>query len=115
MDRRDFSKTQRLRRNDCKPWPRAIGLRAGDPLAPELTGSVEASFRGLGQDRMGHLGIVGVQTIDQGHVKTRTPEKACDLEKAQGLGPEIVGREIENPGVDEQNRRFHVIGLIRRV
>jgi hypothetical protein len=44
-----------------------------------------------------------IQAVDIGDLNTVMPQHGSNDEKAHGFGPEIVGREIMDPGVDEKN------------
>ena len=40
-------------------------------------------------------------------LKPKFSEISGDIKKAQGLGPEVKGREVINPGVYKNKMRFH--------
>jgi hypothetical protein len=45
--------------------------------------------------------MVYVQTVDEVDLEAAVSEVSCDIEESQRFGPEIVGRKIVNPGIDE--------------
>jgi hypothetical protein len=55
--------------------------------------------------------MVSIQTIDEVQTAIRVfPQQGADIKKSQGLHPEIIGRKIEYPWIDEKNvlRRGHL-------
>jgi hypothetical protein len=44
----------------------------------------------------------GIQAIQEADCKTLFCKKGGQVQQAQGPGKKIVGREIVNPGVDEE-------------
>lgn len=59
-----------------------------------------------------------VEAVDQGYVPSVFSQKAGQGEEAKRSYPEIVGSEVSDPGVDEENvrgRMFHVKHLLVKV
>jgi hypothetical protein len=44
-----------------------------------------------------------IQAIDVGYRQTMGSEQGCQGEQPQWFGPEIIGSEIMDPGVDQKN------------
>ena len=57
-----------------------------------------------------------IQAVDIGDPNTVMPQHGSDDEKTHGFGPEIIGRKIMDPGVDEQDMRCiadrHIFSII---
>ena len=41
-------------------------------------------------------------------VEAGVPEITCKIEEPEWLGPEVIGREIVNPGINEDKCRRHL-------
>jgi hypothetical protein len=51
--------------------------------------------------------MMDIQTINQMDSESATPEIACKVEEAKGLGPEIICCKVIYPGIDEYKCLFH--------
>ena len=67
------------------------GRRGGDDLL-----GVAAGAEGPGPD------VGDIQAVQQMNLRALGPKPAGQIEQPQGPGKEIVGREIVDPGVDEE-------------
>ena len=47
------------------------------------------------------------QTVDEADSESGPPQGSGEKEKAQGPGPQIIGREVINPRVNEKQERRH--------
>jgi len=54
-----------------------------------------------------HFRVMDVEAIDELDLKAASPQVGGKIEQAKGLGPEVVGREVVDPGVDEDERGIH--------
>jgi len=52
--------------------------------------------------------MVHLQTINQMDFEPAAPEGTGKIEKAQRLGPEVIGRKVVYPGVDQDKIRCHM-------
>jgi hypothetical protein len=64
----------------------------------EFTGSVRPAG---GQWRF-PAGVINVQAVNQAELIACRPQGRTQFQETQRPGPEIIGREIVNPGVDEE-------------
>ncbi len=84
-------------------------VRLLDAVAPETPGDIGKGRRG-GNDLLGvaagaegtGAAVVHIQAIEEVDLRPQAPEPARQIEEPQGAGKEIIGCEIVDPGVDEQ-------------
>ena len=46
--------------------------------------------------------MADIEAVDIGDGPTIFNEKGSEIEEPQGLSPEVIGREVVNPGVDQE-------------
>ena len=51
--------------------------------------------------------MMDIQTVNEVDFEPAAPQIAGKIEKAEGLGPEVIGRKVIDPGINEDNGRFH--------
>jgi hypothetical protein len=55
--------------------------------------------------------VVHVQTIQKVNLETTVTEKGGKVEETEGLRPKIIGREIVDPGIYQDQFGFHDMRL----
>ena len=73
--------------------------RVGDLLPPEFAGSISPSYGFLQGRTMSHGRMVDVQTVNQVDFPSAASEKTREGKEPEGLGPQVIGREVVDPGV----------------
>ena len=53
-----------------------------------------------------------IETVDQVDLESTVPEKTGHIEEAERFGPEVIGRKVINPGVDQKNPPLPFHGAI---
>ena len=51
--------------------------------------------------------MMNIKTVNQVDSKSIFSEKAGEEEKAERFGPQVIGREVIDPGVYKDQGRFH--------
>ena len=49
---------------------------------------------------MSHGWVMDIQTVNQVDFASATSEKAREGKEPEGLGPQVIGREVVDPGID---------------
>ena len=49
--------------------------------------------------------MMHIQAVDYVYLEAAVPEVPREREESKGLGPEVIGRKIVNPGIDKKNMR----------
>ena len=94
------------------PGQAAPEIRLADAVASEAPGDVGEDRRG-GDDLLGVAagaagagpGVGHVQAVQEVDFRPLGPEPAGQIEQPQRPGEVIIGREVVNPGVDEEQTR----------
>jgi hypothetical protein len=91
--------------------PGNVGKRCRplDFLTPELAGPVSAPGRGGKSASRYHSGMVNVQAVDEVDLVPTASQKSGQGKEPERLGPEIVGRKVIDPGVDQEDTGVHGI------
>jgi len=75
-------------------------LRFLNNLTVKLAG---AEFPGLPDNSIASAVLETVHAVDEPHGMSSPCEKGAHIQEPERLGPEIIRREIGNPGIDEEN------------
>jgi len=55
--------------------------------------------------------MIGIQAIHKADVEAVLPQETSDIEKTEGLDPEVIGGEIVYPRIDEKDGLLHVSSM----
>jgi hypothetical protein len=72
------------------------GRGSGDFFSEVLAGPIHSAGR---QQTVFQCRMVNIQTVNEVDVESASSEIACQIKKAEGLGPEVISRKVIDPGI----------------